>query len=177
LNTILSIDSDIVLFFAEHLRSAFLNPVMTAASFISNAGAVWIIFAIAMLFFRKYRRGAVVVLASLAVCFLLNNLLLKNLIARTRPYDVLPQLIPLIKPPTDYSFPSGHTASSFAAAYAIQRGFGKRFGIPAYVLAALIAVSRVYVGVHYPTDVLAGAAIGTICALAVVCFSRRVRAQ
>ena len=88
-------------------------------------------------------------------------MLLKHLIARSRPYDCILGLIPLITPPTDYSFPSGHTAASFAVGALLFRKLPKRYGIPALVLAALIGFSRLYLGVHYPSDVLAGALLGT----------------
>lgn len=77
------------------------------------------------------------------------------------PYDCIRGLIPLITPPTDYSFPSGHTAASFAVGVLLFRKLPKRYGIPALVLAALIGFSRLYLGVHYPSDVLAGALLGT----------------
>lgn len=82
-------------------------------------------------------------------------------VARSRPYDCIRGLIPLITPPTDYSFPSGHTAASFAVGVLLFRKLPKRYGIPALVLAALIGFSRLYLGVHYPSDVLAGALLGT----------------
>lgn len=91
---------------------------------------------------------------------LINNILLKNLVARIRPYEVIEGLTCLVRQPRDYSFPSGHTTTSFAAAWVMFRQLPKRFGVPALVLAILIALSRLYVGVHYPSDVLFGALDG-----------------
>ena len=91
---------------------------------------------------------------------IVNNFLLKNLVARIRPYDMMDTLIPLVNKPTDYSFPSGHSGCAFAVAGVYVRNLPKRAGIPLLILAILIALSRLYVGVHYPTDVLAGLIIG-----------------
>ena len=94
-------------------------------------------------------------------------LFLKNVVARTRPYEVVEGLTRLIEKQSDYSFPSGHTAASFAAAVILFLQLPKKYGIPALILAVLISFSRLYLGVHYATDVLAGAVSGTLIALAV----------
>ena len=91
-----------------------------------------------------------------------NNLLLKNLVARTRPYEVIDGLQLLVSRAVDLSFPSGHAASSFAAAVVMAKLLPKRYGIAALILAGLIAFSRLYVGIHYPTDVLFGAVSGCL---------------
>ncbi len=93
------------------------------------------------------------------------------MVGRIRPYDTIEGLVPLIGKPRDYSFPSGHTGSSFAAAWVLYRRLPKRLGIPALALAGLIGISRLYLGVHYPTDVLFGvlSGIGSGCiAIAIV---------
>lgn len=105
--------------------------------------------------------------ASLVGSVVVNNLFLKNVVARTRPYEVVEGLTRLIEKQSDYSFPSGHTAASFAAAVILFLQLPKKYGIPALILAVLISFSRLYLGVHYPTDVLAGAVSGTLIALAV----------
>ena len=93
---------------------------------------------------------------------LATNVLLKNLVHRIRPYVALENLSILVSEPSDWSFPSGHATASFAAAWALFRLAPKKVGVPALLLAILIALSRLYEGVHYPTDVLAGAAIGIL---------------
>ena len=98
---------------------------------------------------------------SLLGSLLVNNMILKNLVARTRPYEAVDGLQRLIEAQRDLSFPSGHTGSSFAAAVIIYLTCPKKIGIPAMILAVLIALSRLYVGVHYPTDVLAAVVTGT----------------
>ena len=95
------------------------------------------------------------------------NGILKNLVGRIRPFDVNTSIQLLVARPHDYSFPSGHTAASFAAAVILFLQLPKKYGIPALILAVLISFSRLYLGVHYPTDVLAGAVSGTLIALAV----------
>ncbi|MDR3277296.1 MAG: phosphatase PAP2 family protein [Oscillospiraceae bacterium] len=152
-----------VLQFTQNINSGAITAAMVFFSSIGNAGAVWLLAAAALLLRRKTRARGVTLLVCLALCMLVNNLLLKNLIARPRPFDALPWLTARIARPADFSFPSGHTAAAFAAACALARGFSRRIAIPAYLLASLIAVSRVYVGVHYPSDVLAGVLVGTLC--------------
>ena len=80
-----------------------------------------------------------------------------------RPYNAMATLIPIIRKPSEFSFPSGHAGSSFASAFVLYRKLPKKYGIWAIILAALISFSRLYVGVHYPTDVLAGILVGMGC--------------
>ena len=98
-------------------------------------------------------------LGRLLVCVLAGNLLLKNVVARPRPCDVIPEMPLLIPQPQSFSFPSGHTMSSFAAATVLLFASWK-WGIAAYAMAGVVGFSRVYLFVHYPTDVLAGVALG-----------------
>ena len=111
---------------------------------------------------------------SLIGTLLINNMLIKNLVARTRPYEVIEGLTYLIPKPREYSFPSGHAASSFAAAWVMFRQLPKRYGVPALLLAILIALSRLYVGVHYPSDVLFGMISGTLISLVAETIVERI---
>ncbi len=95
-----------------------------------------------------------------------NNLLLKQIVARTRPYDAIPDLVPLVARLTDFSFPSGHSAAAFSAAGVFVKTLPKRFGIPLFLFAVVIALSRLYVGVHYPSDVLCGVISGLLISYA-----------
>lgn len=153
---IMDLDAGILLFLQENVRNEILTPVLALLTTLGNAAAVWITISLVLLLFRKTRRVGVMSLLALLVSFLLNNMLLKNLVARVRPYDAIEGLTALVGKPRDYSFPSGHTGSSFAAAWVLFRKLPARFGIPALVLAGVIGLSRLYVGVHYPTDVLFG---------------------
>lgn len=144
-----------------------LTPVVTFLTHLGDKGYIWIACILLMLCFRKTRRAGIAAAAALAISFAFNNLLLKNLIARTRPYEVFEGVRLLIERQSDYSFPSGHAASSFATAVVMFRMLPKKYGVPALTLAVMIALSRLYVGVHFPGDVAAGALSGTVIALLV----------
>lgn len=166
------LDGEILLFIQERIRNAFLDSVMVAASHAGDRGLIWIALGILLLAWPKTRRGAVNMLICLGVAAALNNLVLKNLLARERPYLLVEGLFILVDPENSHSFPSGHTCSSFAAATALFMAFGKK-GALAFPAAALIGFSRVYAGVHYSSDVLAGALFGAAVALAVYFISGR----
>jgi undecaprenyl-diphosphatase len=168
-----AIEGELLLTIQNHLRVGVLDAIMLLFSFIGNLGAVWLVAAFILLARRDTRRRGFAVLLSLTVTFLVVNLLLKNVVARPRPFETIAGLTVLGGFPSGFSFPSGHASSSFAGASALAFGFGKRGAIAAYVVAALIAASRVYIGVHYPSDVLAGAVIGVICAVVVCRFMLR----
>ena len=148
-----------VLNWIQTLRTDWLDPVMTAVSSLCDHGEVWILLAVILLAFKKTRRTGVVLAVALALDLIAVNGVLKPLIGRVRPCTVNPSVPLLIPCPADGSFPSGHTASSFAAAGALW-ATGSRLRVPALILAALIALSRLYLYVHWPSDVLAGAILG-----------------
>ena len=167
LNAILSIDREILVFVHDNLRSPALTPLMVFFSRLGDMGLFWIAAGLLLLVFRRTRRGGAGMLGALAVEFTVCDLVLKKIFLRTRPYLVLTQLQLLVPPETSASFPSGHSASSFVCAYMLTRAFGKK-GALAYIPACIIALSRIYVSVHYPSDVLCGAALGT--AVGAVCW-------
>lgn len=149
-----------LLYIQESVRSPWLDPIVTFLTGLGNAGWIWILLSALLLIPKKTRKTGFISFLSLFASLIVNNLLLKNLIGRMRPYDVCRSLIPLVAKPVDASFPSGHTGSSFASAYVMYQYLPKREGIAAIVLAALIGLSRLYVGVHYPSDVLTGMMTG-----------------
>lgn len=161
LEQLMDLDSGFLMYIQEFMRNDAATRTFRGITTLGNAGAVWIAISLLLLVPKKTRRIGCMGLLALVLSLLFNNMLLKHLIARSRPYDCIRGLIPLITPPTDYSFPSGHTAASFAVGVLLFRKLPKRYGIPALVLAALIGFSRLYLGVHYPSDVLAGALLGT----------------
>jgi undecaprenyl-diphosphatase len=142
-----------------HCRCPFLDAVMPVFSLICNHGEVWIALTILLLLFRRTRRIGATLTAALLLDLLCCNVFLKPLIARIRPCDVNTAVQLLIPRPTDYSFPSGHAAVSFTATAALKAS-GSRLWSPAFVLSLLICFSRLYLYVHWPSDVLAGAALG-----------------
>ena len=149
--------------FLQTMHTPLITKIMKAASKLGDAGFIWILLTGVLLMIPKTRKVGILVSVALLLDVLTCNVILKPLIARTRPYDVNTAVELLIRAPRDYSFPSGHTAASFAAAAALWFADKKKLAIPALVLAVLIAFSRMYFYVHYPTDVLGGAILGMVC--------------
>lgn len=168
LESLLQLDGAILLWIQEHVRQDFLSPVVKFITHLGDAGWCWILLAVILLIVKKTRKIGVVTAVSLLSSYVVNNLILKNLVARVRPYEAVDGLQRIIEAQSDFSFPSGHSASSFAAAVVIFMLCPRKYGVPALVLAFLIALSRLYVGVHYPTDVLTGVISGTVIAV-IVC--------
>lgn len=162
------LDGNILLWIQEYIRNDFLTPIFKFITSLGDEGYVWIAIAIILLFVKKYRKVGVMVGASLLGSLVFNNMIVKNIVARPRPYRMIETLSILIPEPGEYSFPSGHTSSSFAAGVVLYLMLPKKYGVPAMILAFLIGISRLYVGVHYPTDVLGGMVMGTLIAVAVV---------
>ena len=138
-------------------------PVLDAlAVFFDAAGAhgeIWIAFTVVLLVFRRTRRAGLAMALALGLYMISGHFLLKPMFARPRPCDIRPEMLTLVARPHGWSFPSGHTSSAFAAAFALWRQ-NRRLGTPALVLAAFIGFTRLYLYVHFPTDVLGGIALG-----------------
>lgn len=177
METLMELDGNILLWIQDNLRNDILTPVMKCLSRIADNGLIWIVIAVLLLIFSRTRKVGFTVGLSLLSNLLVMNLILKNLVARVRPYEVIDDLKILVPEERSFSFPSGHAGHAFAAAVVLYCMLPKKYGIPALVLAGLIAVSRMYVGVHYPTDVLAGAVIGTGIALLCVALVKRLSAK
>ena len=146
----------------QTLHTPFLDKIMVFITRLGDAGIIWIVLSIVLLLIPKTRKSGVVMVAALVVDVLLCNIVLKNLVARTRPYDVNTGVHLLVAKLHDYSFPSGHTAASFASVTALYLAGEKKLWKFALVLACLIAISRLYLYVHYPTDVFGGILFGVI---------------
>ena len=162
LQSVQNLDGEILLQIQQHLRTDLLTPFMKGVTFLGNGGWFWILCAVVLLAIPRTRKTGYAAVLSLIFGVIVTNLLLKNIVARPRPFAEIEALIPLIAKPTDFSFPSGHTTASFAVALVMLRMLPKKIGIPAVVLAALVAFSRLYLGVHYPTDVLVGFVVALV---------------
>lgn len=162
------------LYALQQMHQPVLDKIMMFLSTLGNAGIFWIILSIILCIPKKTRTAGIQMLISMALAFLIANLILKPLIARDRPCWV-DQTVPLlIKSPTDYSFPSGHSVNGFATSVALFCN-NRKPGIAALVLAALIAFSRLYNFVHFPTDVAAGILIGTVTAIVVHITAEKIK--
>lgn len=171
-----NIDFSILDFIQQHFRCAFLDWFMPLVTKLGDGGIFWICVAVLMLIFPKTRKTGIMMGVALIMGVLVGNLMLKPLVARVRPYDVrgiIDLLVPVL---SDFSFPSGHTLASFEAAVVLLIR-DKRMGIPAIIIAVIVAISRLYLFVHYPTDVLAGAVLGTVFAILAVHIVNKVHSK
>lgn len=143
----------------------FLDRTLSFITKFADHGIGWIIVALVLLCFKKTRKTGLMVGLALIFGLVVGNITLKPLVARIRPYDLagmeaIREAL-LVPPLSDFSFPSGHTLASFEAASVLMIR-DKKLGIPALVLAIIIAFSRLYLFVHYPSDVLTGLILGTL---------------
>lgn len=148
-----------ILHMIQGWHQPWLDAVMVCFSTLGNGGFIWIAIGLVLLIIPRTRKCGLHVLLAMAITYLLGNLLLKNLIARPRPCAVDTSVSLLIPYPSEYSFPSGHTSNGFAAATAIFMYYRKP-GMVALLVAGIIAFSRMYLFVHYPTDILGGIVLG-----------------
>lgn len=162
-----NMDTAVLMFLQEHVRAEWINDFWIAITSLGDRGWFWIALSIFMILigmtfrnrsaiFHRIRRAGIAAILSMMIGALITNLFLKNWVARPRPYDSVKEIAPLIGRQIGYSFPSGHTCAAFACALIFYRMLPKRYGMSALVLAALVAFSRMYLGVHYPTDILGG---------------------
>ena len=159
-------EASIILWIQENLTGPF-EGVWVAITHLGDEGYLWIALGILLLIFKKTRPIGFTMLVSLLVNFLIVNVTLKDLIGRPRPYVINEAITPLVANVNPLrSFPSGHTSGSFSAMFALNKWVPKKIGIPGLILASLIAISRWFMGVHYPTDVLAGVVIGYLSSIA-----------
>ena len=162
MEAIFNFDAGILLWIQEHVRAAFATPVVNLITHLGDKGIFWILLTVALLIVRKTRPLGVICALSMVIGLIVTNLIIKNWVARIRPYELIQGLECIVEKADDFSFPSGHTTNSLACAWVLFRRAPRKWGVAALVLAILISMSRLYVGIHYPTDVLGGAVIG-IC--------------
>lgn len=172
MNTILQFDYSLIFYIHEHLVYSLLTPFMAFISTITSSGAIWIVIALLLMLQKKYRVLGIAIIIALGFVLLIGDQGLKPYVARLRPFVDFPNVtVPLesaLPNASSYSFPSGHSFGSFASAMTIYLGLSqiapqKRYlGIIALLASLVVAFSRVYLFVHYPTDVLTGLVLGII---------------
>ena len=157
----LNMEFAILDFIQKYLTSPIMDKIMVFITTLGNSGMIWIIVALLMLCTRKYRKTGIVLAIGLILSLVLGNLILKPLFHRLRPFQVREGISLLISAPHDFSFPSGHTLASVISA-TILFIRERKIGYCSIVLAILIAFSRMYLYVHFPTDILGGAVLGVL---------------
>lgn len=197
-------DGGLLIRIQEALHSEWLTPVMKFITLFGENGIFWILVCLLLLIFKRTRRLGIICSLSLLFTFICCNLIIKPSVDRTRPWVVFREVIRLLAPPGDASFPSGHSANSMGPAWAIflasspiklkgsrARSYDETpclgwcgdgvnaktvhwFGIGAVILALLIGLSRLYLGMHYPSDVTVGLLLGMACASVVFFIIRRI---
>ncbi len=169
---IYSFDFGILDFIRENIANPVLDGFFSVITHLGDAGIFWIILCVVLLISKKYRSTGIIMAIALTAMLITGNVFLKNLIARDRPFIQNPDIMLIIPPPSGFSFPSGHSFSSFTAATVLFMCH-KKWGIPALILAALIAVSRIYLYVHFPTDIICGSLFGIILGILSVKLCRK----
>ena len=163
-----------ILYALQEIHNPVLDKIMLFITSLGDDGIMWIAIGVICLLFKKHRRMGLHLLLSMLCTFILGNLILKNIIARPRPCDIDTTVALLLSRPHGYSFPSGHSINSMVAAVALFLN-NKKIGIPAVIIATLIGFSRMYLFVHFPTDVLVGFAIAILVAIGVDYAFRKVQ--
>ena len=192
MNSLIEFDGNLLIGIQHTLNADWLTPFMKFISMLCNGGCFWIALCLILLLFKKTRRLGIICTLSLLMTFLICNLCIKPVVNRTRPWITFPEVTAFLPPPGDASFPSGHSANSMGTAWAMflatmpvkigtrksyedvpclgWKGSGAdprmmhRLSIILVVLAVLIGISRLYLGMHYPSDVICGLLLGMICA-------------
>ena len=151
----------------QTLRRGWLDKLMIVITKSGNGGMIWIFIALYLYIFAKLHSKAIVLICVIACCAFINNFIIKGIFTKDRPCDLDDSIPLLIKRPLGSSFPSGHTASSFASVVVIFY-INPWLGVIALIWAALIGFSRVYLYVHFPSDVFFGIISGTAIAFVIM---------
>lgn len=154
-----------ILLHIQKMHNPVLDKIMLIATILGNGGLIWVAVILGYIIAHR-RKEAMILIISLALCAFLNNIIIKSFFKRARPCDIFGNYPPLIKRPWGSSCPSGHTATSFAMAVALCK-LNLGIGIPAVIVATIIGFSRMYLFVHYPSDVIIGVISGVLITLLV----------
>lgn len=157
-----TLDEKILLWIQEYLRNDVLSTFFSFFTHLGDHGELWIAIILVLLFLSKYRKIGITALLALVSTFLMVDFVIKPWVKRIRPYEVIIGLERLVGPESSFSFPSGHSSTSLAVGYVLLRKLPPIYGVSAFLLAILMGFSRMYVGVHYPSDVIVGGLIGII---------------
>lgn len=155
-------DHAVLSYIQEFIRNPALTAFFCTFTRMGNGGLLWLALTIGLLFIKRTRKTGFLCSGALLMSLLVNNALLKGLVSRPRPYEAFSDLTALVGRPMGASFPSGHTGAAFAFGWVVFRTMPKGYGIAALFIAVLMGLSRLYVGVHYPTDVLGGLIAGIL---------------
>lgn len=147
----------------QKIHHPILDSIMVFITRLGDMGMIWILLAIILFLFPKTRKVGVILVIALCINIILCNGLLKHIIARVRPCDINTSISLLITRPTDFSFPSGHTSASFTTVMVLYLVHEKKLWKTSLIVACLIAFSRMYLYVHYPSDIIGGIIIGSLC--------------
>lgn len=177
MDAILEWDASVLLWIQENMRTDLMTTIMKAITRLGDGGCLWIALTVMLLVLGKTRKVGATSALALIITFVTVNLGIKNAVARIRPYEVIEGLTNLVDKQKDFSFPSGHSAHAFAVGVVILILMPKKIGVPIFIISILMAYSRLYIGVHYPTDVIAGALIGTLIALISIFIINKISAR
>lgn len=153
-------DERVLLWIQEYLRDEAFDGFWRVVTFLGDKGWFWILLGAVLLFVGQTRLAGLGALLSMGLGAIVTNLILKKIISRPRPYDGMEEIIPLVQRLSDWSFPSGHTCAAFASAYIYWKLLPGKYGGIILIFAVLMGFSRLYLGMHYPTDVLGGFFVG-----------------
>ncbi len=157
-------DARLLIAIQQLFKNKYLDKFFKNYTHLGDAGAIWIVLGLAFMSFKQTRRSGILMIGALITTWLFCSYIIKTSLKRVRPYEKHKEVRLLIRTQKDTSFPSGHAASSIACATVVMITAGGSIGIFCLVLAVLMAFSRIYVGVHYPLDVIVGSLLGFIIA-------------